>query len=253
MRHVPSRFVITQRPPSRRRPLLWIAIALAWTGSLAATFVLASQSAAPRLGMTSAELATARLQLRGAQRELRDLRQRTATLTRSDQISRVANQEIQRALAQRDEEIATLRADAAFYERLVGATAQPKGLGVHSARFMAESGGTWRYEIMLTQSLNRGSVSQGQLRLDVEGVSDGKLAAVSWDDLHQRRDAAPQEFSFRYFQQLEGSVILPPGFTPQRVRVSLRGNDRAVVQTVAWKSDSLGGNLVAMRGSAAQK
>jgi hypothetical protein len=234
-RHAPSRFVILQRQPSTGRPLLWIALGLAWAGSMAGAFVLASQSAAPRLGATSAELASTRLQLHGAQRELRELRQRTATLTRSDQISRSANQEIQRTLARRDEEIAALRADTAFYERLVGATSQPKGLGVHSATFVPESGGTWRYEITLTQSLNRGAVSQGQLQIDVEGVRDGKLATIGWDELRQRRGAPPQGFSFRYFQQLEGSVMLPQGFTPQRVRVSLRDNDHAVVQTVGWQ------------------
>ncbi len=35
--------------------------------------------------------------------------------------------DIQSLLAERDEQIAALRADVAFYERLVGATAQRKG------------------------------------------------------------------------------------------------------------------------------
>ena len=61
----------------------------------------------------------------------------------------------------------------------------------------------------------------------VEGVRNGKLAAVAWDELHQQRSAPGQAYSFRYFQQLDGSVMLPPGFTPQRVKVSLHGQDAA--------------------------
>ncbi|WP_297114991.1 DUF6776 family protein [Thermomonas sp.] len=59
------------------------------------------------------------------------LQQDVATLKRSDQISRQANTELQGTLAERDEEIASLRADIAFYERFVGATAQRRGLSVH--------------------------------------------------------------------------------------------------------------------------
>ncbi len=74
---------------------------------------------------------------------------------------------------------------------------------------------------MLTQNLNRGAISQGQMRFTVEGVRNGKLATISWDDLHQRSKVPGQDYSFRYFQQLTGSVMLPADFTPQRVRVTL--------------------------------
>src|SRR3546814_5446704 len=59
------------------------------------------------------------------------LEQQVATLKRSDQISRDANRDLQGTLAERDEEIAGLRADVAFYERFVGATGQRRGLTVH--------------------------------------------------------------------------------------------------------------------------
>ena len=52
----------------------------------------------------------------------------------------------------------------------------------------------------------------------------------------------PQDYAFRYFQQLEGSVMLPPDFTPQRVRVSLRGEGAAVDQTMAWTGASATGD-----------
>ena len=61
---------------------------------------------------------------------LGQLEQEVTTLARSDQISREANLKLQGALAERDEEIAGLRADLAFYERFVGATAQRRGLTV---------------------------------------------------------------------------------------------------------------------------
>lgn len=238
----PPRYVVVpQRAP--RSPLRWrIALGALWAATLAGAWALAQYRAAPALGATRAELADARAALGRQQRELDRLRQREATLALSDAISRKANREVQRALAEREEEIANLRENLAFYERLVGATAQPKGLAVHAAEFRREGAGTWRYQVTLTQSLNRGAVSSGMLKLAVEGVRAGKLTTVGWDELHQRAGAPAQRYSFRYFQQLEGSVMLPVGFTPQRVRVWLSGDGAPVEQSFAWTEAAAGGN-----------
>lgn len=238
---VPSRFRIVPRDVAVRRRGASLLLALAWVVAMGATWWTATYTAAPRLTKADAALAKAERDIKAVQSELSSLRQRESTLARSDQISRAANAEVQEALAERDEEIAALRADVAFYERLVGSTSQRKGLTVHVAEFAPEDGGTWRYQIMLTQTMNRGAVSEGQMRFTVEGVRAGKLAAVQWDELHQQRSAPGQAYSFRYFQQLDGNVMLPPGFTPQRVKVTLHGDDAAVEQAFDWKTATAAG------------
>ncbi|MEL1265464.1 DUF6776 family protein [Pseudoxanthomonas putridarboris] len=238
--HSPSRFQIVPRQRTRRVGLWW-AWALAWIATVAAAWVLASHTAAPRLAQVDARLRQAEVALQQTRTQLGTLQQRESTLARSDQISRAANAEVQATLAERDEEIAGLRADVAFYERLVGATSPRKGLNVHVAEFEPASGGSWRYQIMLTQTLNRGAISEGQMRFSVEGVRDGKLASVAWDELHQQRAAPGQGYSFRYFQQLDGSVMLPRGFTPQRVKVTLDGENVAVEQAFDWKTATAAG------------
>lgn len=232
----PPRYRIVRQGPDRRA-LVWSLLALAWLGSLGVAWRWSQQLAAPRLPEVSAALSETRARLRRQQGELDTLRQRNKILEKSDQITRDANKQVQRSLAEREEEIAGLRADVAFYERLVGATAPRKGLNVHSSQFVRETAGSWRYEIVLTQNLNRGAVSEGRLQFSVEGVRDGKLAAIDWDTLHQKRGAPGQPYSFRYFQQLAGSVMLPEGFTPQRVKVRLRGEGGSVDQTLAWQQE----------------
>ncbi|CAG2084151.1 hypothetical protein XCY_000568 [Xanthomonas arboricola pv. juglandis] len=214
---------------------LWLVIALVWLASLGGVWWMASRTAAPRLVEAEAALQQAQRNQAQQRRQIAQLQQRQVNLAMSDKISRAANTEVQASLAERDEQIAALRADVAFYERLVGSTAQRKGLNAHSVQFTAEAGGTWNYSVVLTQNLNRGAISQGQLRFAVEGVRAGKLVTVSWNELHQKPDAAGQPYSFRYFQQLDGSVILPKDFTPQRVKISLSGDGAPVNQTFDWK------------------
>lgn len=237
MEQTSSSYAIVRRGPDRRR-LWWAVGALAWTLSIGLAWVWSGRLAAPRLPMLSQSLDAAQARLQRVQERLATLEQQRATLARSDQISRAANSAVQGELAEREEQMAALRTKLAFYERLAGATGKPRGLNVHSAQFVAEDGGTWRYLIVLTQNLNRSETSLGQMRFVIEGVRGGKLATIDWDTLHQRESAPAQSYSFRYFQQVQGSVMLPGDFTPQRVRVSLRGDHGALDQAVAWHPSS---------------
>lgn len=216
------RFVIV---PARRHPGRWAAvIALLWLASLAGVWWLGTRmAAAPAASAPAAAAPTAAAQ------------QQLATLQMSDRISRQANRELQQTLAEREEEIAGLRADVAFYERLVGATGQRKGLNVHEIQMRRDNDGSWRYTATLTQNINRGAVSKGDLTLSVEGTRDGKLVRLDWGQLLQSPQAPPQRFEFRYFQRLEGSVLLPQGFVPGRVIARVRADGGgSTEQAFAW-------------------
>jgi hypothetical protein len=230
------RFVIVPHRPHVR--VLLVAGLVLWVLSLVGVYSWASMRAAPGLSEARESLALNVQRAARAEALVKQLRQNVATLRRSDQISRSANTELQASLAEREEEVSGLRADVAFYERLVGATGQRRGLSVHEALFTPEEGGTWRYTVTLTQNLNRGAISKGEARVSVEGVSEGRLRSLRWEDLLQKPGAPGQPFSFRYFQQLEGSVMLPEGFTPQRVRVQLRSGGSTVEQAFPWKAEA---------------
>src|SRR5262245_35474206 len=89
-----------------------VAVALAFGGwGLWRVLARVSDDLRARLGETQHRA-------RVLQAEVDGLQQRVTTLSRSDQISREANRDLQGTLAERDEEIAGLRADVAFYERL---------------------------------------------------------------------------------------------------------------------------------------
>jgi len=227
----PSRFKVVLRQPKPKKPWrLWLIVFALWLLSLLAVAGLAAMQFLPSPETDQEEAAR---QVTLLQAQLEELRQKQATLEASEQISRAANAEIQATLVERDEEIASLRANIAFYERLVGATAQRRPLSAYSVDFTPEAAGSWHYNVMLTQNLNRGGVSRGQMRFSIEGVKDGKLSTLSWHELHQRENQPGQNFSFRYFQQLNGSIMLPEGFIPQRVRISVSGGES---QTFDWKT-----------------
>ena len=164
------------------------------------------------------------------------LEQEVATLKRSDQISRQANTDPQGTLAERDEEIASLRADVAFYERFVGATAQRHGLSLHELVLEPQRDPQlWHFVATLTQNLNRGAVNTGRLQLSVEASEDGRMRKLPWSELRQQQDAPGVAYSFKYFQQVEGDIVLPPGVKPVRLIVRLvPASGPPVEQSLTW-------------------
>jgi hypothetical protein len=174
-------------------------------------------------------------QLRDLQRQVESLQQRNATLGRSDQITRDANRDLQGALAERDEEIAGLRADVAFYERFVGSTAQRRGLAVHELKLQPQTEQAWHFTATLTQNVNRGAVNSGRLQILVEGTHDGALQRLAWAELRQQANEPGVPYSFKYFQQVEGDLVLPEGFQPVRVIARLMPvNGPATEQSFTW-------------------
>lgn len=168
-------------------------------------------------------------------KQVEELEQQVTTLARSDQISREANRELQGALAEREDQVAALRAEVAFYERFVGSTAERRGLAVHELQVRPGVGQVWHFSATLTQNLERGQPSEGGLTLVVEGSRDGRFEELDWAALRQREDAPPLEYSFKYFQQLQGDFVLPEGFTPARVRVRAEpARGSAVEQSFPW-------------------
>ncbi|GAB3729914.1 membrane protein [Luteimonas pelagia] len=172
----------------------------------------------------------------GAQADtIEELEQRVATLSRSDQITRDAMRDLQSTLAERDEEIAGLRADVDFYERFVGSTAQRRGLTVHELRLQPREGNVWHFTATLTQNLNRGAVNRGELDLAVEGTVNGRLQRLDWTGLRQDSGSDGIDYSFRYFQEVEGDINLPEGMQPVRVHVRLQpANGSTVQQSFDW-------------------
>jgi hypothetical protein len=149
-----QRFIIVPKN-AQRRSWAWL-IFILWPLSLAAMWWLTSEVLVSKGQVASIAQSPSIVQPdersnaeAGDSDDVKQLRQALATAKRSDQINRSANLELQSTLSDREEEIAGLRTDVAFYERLVGATAQRRGLSVHAIRFKPETAGTWKFTAAL--------------------------------------------------------------------------------------------------------
>ncbi|WEN15401.1 hypothetical protein PY254_01600 [Rhodanobacter sp. AS-Z3] len=240
----PPRFVVRRHDDTGHRRHWWW-LGLAWLGSLLAVGLVVT--AFNRHG--NAPAAVESKQQRALLAQIDDLKQQLANLQRSAQVTDVATRSLRGTLAQREEELSGLRADLGFYARLVGGDAQRQGLKLQEVKLQPIVGSRgWNLSLSLTQNAKRGDELSGHATVSVEGLRGDKVARLDWPELGDaaQKDGIP--FQFTYFQQLHGTIVLPAGFRPTRLRITVKPADGdAVNRTVAW-GDALSGNITTAQG-----
>jgi len=215
MAHVPPPPALVIRPHQERsRWREWATIGLFWFASILVAVALtwALRENVPADGVA---------QLRRALEQNVTLQQRVAVLERAQQVGNAANADLQRQIGERQAEIAGLRADLAFYSSLTRADAKREGFSVQALSLVAarDNPRLFNFSVTLTQNLKPGQIASGQVRLSVSGTRADKLVTIDWTDLAANADAKGMGFSFKYFQQIKGTLLLPEGFVPNGVRV----------------------------------
>ena len=222
-------------PRRVRRQRLWLLSF--WLFSIALAYVIGRYVMIPDAGGLRAALQQSRTAQAELRQRLGETEQRLINIERAEQIARMANENIQAAIVDKDVELGRLRRDLALYERLIGAEAERQGLSVHEVALRpAPEGGSVAFSVIVTQTRDLRSGTVGRLTLSVEGQRDGRLERLDWPDLVPAEAAEGLSYDFRYFQRVEGRILLPEGFQPLTVHVLLvgRGGERSE-RSVRWE------------------
>jgi hypothetical protein len=239
----PPRLVVRRHDDvgQRWRRLWW---GLGWLGSLLVVGLL--------VYFLSAHVAPAAVdhrQQRALQAQVDDLKQQVANLQRAAQVNEVATRALRGTLTQREKELSALRADLGFYSRLVGGDGQRQGLKLQEVKLQPITGSRgWTLILSLTQNAKRGDETSGNATVSVEGLRNDKVVTLDWPALGDgaQKDGLP--FQFTYFQQLQGTIVLPADFRPTRLRIHIQpATGEAISRAVAW-SAALSGNITTAEG-----
>lgn len=164
------------------------------------------------------------------------LREENAGLQRARQVEREAHETLNGSLRTLQDEMLELKEELAFYRGIVSPREASRGLRLQS--FQLDRGGrpnVWRYKLVLTQVLKNDTLARGSVEMQLEGLHEGSQASLGLAELSSD-SAATLAYQFKYFQNLEGHLIVPEGFTPQRltVRVVPRGGKNTIKQVYDW-------------------
>jgi hypothetical protein len=169
--------------------------------------------------------------------ENKQLHARVAELEMARRLDRDAYGQVETTLGDLQSQLARQSDDLAFYRSIVSPADGIQGLRIQ--RFEVLPGVAPRevqIKLTLVQAMRHESIVAGLAQITLLGVKDGVPARFSVGDL-LGKPRAELPFSFRYFQTIEQTVVLPQGFEPFETEVRVRSSKlRAPVQqTFAWK------------------
>ena len=167
-----------------------------------------------------------------------ELEQEVALLETHREIDREAYREVEASLLELQEKIQEQQDAIAFYRGIVSPADGRPGLRVQDFRLTrgAEER-EFNLRLVLVQAMKHDRKVSGDVALTVEGSEGGEAKSYALAELLPADADRSWPFSFRYFQDFDRQIILPDGFTPERVRVEVRSRTKSISsieENYAW-------------------
>ncbi len=226
-------------PKARFRRLLYAALASAFLAALAGWigYGLGQRSVGHDAVGEAEKRAVVADHEQRVEIENKQLHARVAELEMARRLDRDAYGQVETTLGDLQSQLARQSDDLAFYRSIVSPADGIQGLRIQ--RFEVLPGAAPRevqLKLTLVQAMRHESIVAGLAQITLLGVKDDLPARFSVGDL-LGKPRAELPFSFRYFQTIEQTVVLPEGFEPFETEVRVRSSKlRAPVQQkFAWK------------------
>jgi len=139
------------------------------------------------------------------------------------EVDRRAVELLRREIATQKEQIANLEEGVRFYRSLMAPGEIAQGLSLRELELvLRDDGARYGYRIVVQQEARKHNLVKGDLSIEIFGIQDGQPVKYPLAELSQDVDEQRQALRFRYFQSIEGELMLPEGFEPEGVEIVAR-------------------------------
>ncbi|MGD8593845.1 MAG: hypothetical protein PVF82_13475 [Gammaproteobacteria bacterium] len=155
-------------------------------------------------------------------RENTELREKYAVLERASQIDKESYVAISENLTNLQNELLELKQEVAFYRGIVAPSEAASGLHITNLTFdpLGEESG-FHFKLVLTQVMKNEYIVRGRVRIFIEGLQAGQQKQLTLSQVSGGKLEDDLTMNFKYFQNIEGDIVLPDGFVPSSVIVDL--------------------------------
>lgn len=150
------------------------------------------------------------------------LEDRIIMLERTAQLDRQTIENLQGGMIKQQDEVYTLKKELEFYQGIMAAAGEFRGLSIQGLRIEATSQPrSYYFKLILTHVSKSDKMAAGRLSILLEGVQDDTPRTIDIRELTLSRSLS-LVFKFSSFERIEGSIMLPDGFVAHRVIVRAR-------------------------------
>lgn len=171
--------------------------------------------------------------------QYREARQNMVNLERGRAIDEHALREARNTMVNLETRISELEADLTFYRNIMAPSETAEGLQVDRFTLLpGRDNRAFDFKLVLTQVGDNKSYISGVVAVNVIGNLDGEKEVIALRDLSDEIEDLGVAFRFRYFQDVEGSLMLPENFEPLEIQVVAQAEGRKASQaerTFDWQ------------------
>lgn len=227
----------TRRAPARAlRAVVLVAVA----GVLYLTFELGRIQADYNIVDVAAERRAYENEIRNLEKTNQSLKEQVVLLETHRDIDRGAYADVETSLTGLQQKIHEQREAIAFYRGIISPSDGGHGLRVQELKVSkGKDEGLYHVSLVLVQVLQHDRSVKGDVEFSLEGEQDGVGTTYTLAQLVPEDEDSSWSFSFRYFQNLDRRLILPDGFTPEKVNIEIRSRTKSVAnvsQSFLWQS-----------------
>jgi hypothetical protein len=235
-----GKLVIRSYAPKRGGALLALAVLLAVV-LLYGAFELGRYDAGFRVVDSVRGALSASARIRALEAQIERQREQLAAADVARRVDREGYKQVERSLGDMQSQIARLTQDLSFYRGLV----QPDSLVHVKVQQMqivpVPAPGQYRLKFVLMQTGKPDNMVAGNVAIAIDGLLSGKPSTLSFTQVSNNHRSG-LIYAFRYFQDYDEPVQLPPGFEPTRIGIEIHsGRDAAhgFRQAFVWKAQGM--------------
>ena len=150
------------------------------------------------------------------------------------------DQVVSRTIGDLQAQVARQTEELAFYRAVVAEGAPPIGVRVGTVRLAATTPpGHYLVHVSLVRAGKTDGMTSGTISLTVDGQEQSGKAATLDSAALAAGDAPDVTYDFRYYQDLEQTITLPPGFRPEHLTVEVRSSRKDIpplTQAFSWSA-----------------
>jgi hypothetical protein len=165
----------------------------------------------------------------GLESDIVSLKEEVVLLETHRNIDREAYKDVETSLTALQAKILEQTDAIAFYRGIVSPSDGGAGLRVQDLRLTrGDSERAYNIRLVLVQSLKHDRKVTGDVNLSIDGEEGGADTTYNFSQLLPADTSASWPFSFRYFQDFDREIVLPDGFTPEKITIEVRSKTRSI-------------------------
>ena len=151
-----------------------------------------------------------------------NLERQVAILGRSSAVDKQTGVELQETLTSLRQRVAQLEEDVLFYRQVVEEETKETGLVIEELDIDAtRSPDRYRYKLVMRQEDADGDTYlAGHVNFNLAGRWKDQQVILPLRDLSEAENELDIRLRFKYFQNIEGELVLPEGFQPDRILIA---------------------------------